>query len=1023
MSIFKSTFKPFVVRQIKARQDLIGSIERPVEFSKYVSAKAPWIRMTSFVDYEESNALAKKYVLLGGTLYDFNAQTETAKLRSGIGGRGASYGGDISSGQYGIRPMPGIVDMVTRSLGAYGSLTEATVKFYAWDVKQLEDLSILFLRPGYRVLVEWGWSMYLDTNIAGQNPNESTNSKTVTSPTPSYKIENTPFNTINCFDPNITQDVVYSTLETLRAKYSANYDGVLGSIRNFNYVLMPNGGYECTTTILSIGDVLDTIRMNDTIGEIISTGDTSFDTTREIPEANADPKTQKPDIKSQFELLMDEYCKGKEVRQSNVLLKNIDALLGQDSSYVDTSIYRYDINLSDNSYEVVAVDGRDVTIKNANSYVPSFVKEDAKTSKIADIRSRYFIQLGYFIHILNTFKNIYSDKKQTFVELEVPTGPLDKSKIANGLCQASYHSISIDPDTCLVKNPRAILFKSSTETNRGFYPKVVSDLFDNKSLDGSFRFDYLYGDTNLGILGNIYINIETIISSYREDCVSNNGYVYIGSFLRKVLSKISFSLGSVNDFDLFVSNNKVAIIDKHYTELPEDSVYSGKFKLNVAGRNTIVRNHKIESKIFQSQATMIAIAAQDRENVSSIQTSTYNYLNKGLRDRLLKEATTTEEEQGTTPQQARNKKLQSILSLIEYVNIYVLSNKIFPAFHQANIVAMNGYLNTLLVELEGGTDYKSIVPISIELTLDGLSGLTIGEIFTVDKQVLPRDYESKFVGFIVTGISNDIKTTAWLTTIKTQICLLDQAERQKISNEKAEDLIRDLKDASDNNKYVNLNSIRYYNILAAITTDIVRKAYVISNVGDVIINKEVPVLYSKTAAQEYGAGTVNIDNITAQLSNSGKIVDPPQTSRVYFEQRGEVQLPRIAGDNTIKPYNLTDTIVISDIVKSTSYYKYMVGDVQAEFDRELEKFLSAYKNKSYIKTQNSRELETAGNVAAATGNPNELVAVNVRRTNARNFDYIMFKILQTDAVSDSTGKLIVPLKLYDGYKALVSEIE
>ena len=1021
MSIFKSTFKPFVVRQIKARQDLIGSIERPVEFSKYVSAKAPWIRMTSFVDYEGKPDLAKKYVLLGGTLYDFNTESETAKLRSGIGGRGASYGGDISSNQYGIRPMPGIVDMTTRSLGAYGSLTEATVKFYAWDVKQLEDLSILFLRPGYRVLIEWGWSMYLNSNPTGQDSNKSSNSKSVTNSVPSYKIENTPFNTINCFDPNVTQDSVYSTLETLRDRYSANYDGVLGSIRNFSYVLMPNGGYECTTTILSIGDVLDTIRMNDTIGEIISTGDTSFDTTKNIPEANVDPKTQKPDIKSQFELLMDEYCKGKEVRETNKLLKSIDDSIGKDSEYIDRSVYRYDINFSDNSYEVVSVDGTDVTIKSANSFVPSFVKEDAKTSKIADIRSRYFIQLAYFIHILNTFKNIYSDKNQTFVELEVPTGPLDKSKIANGLCQASYHSISIDPDSCLIKNPRAVLFKSSTETNRGFYPKVISDLVDNKDLNGSFKFDYLYVDTNLGILGNIYINIETIISSYREDCVSNNGYVYIGTFLRKVLSKISFSIGSINDFDLFVSNNKVAIIDKHYTELPEDSTYSGKFKLNIAGKNTIVRNHKIESKIFQSQATMIAIAAQDRENVSSIQTSTYNYLNKGLKDRLLSQATTTVEEQGTTPQQARDRKLQSILSLIEYVNIYVLSNKIFPAFHQANIVAMNGYLNTLLVELEGGTDYKSIVPISIELTLDGISGLTIGEIFTVDKQVLPRDYISKFIGFIVTGISNDIKPTAWLTTIKTQVCLLDQAERQKIAEIKAQDLIRDLKDVSDNNKYKNLNSIRYYNILAAITTDIVRKAYIISNDGNVIINKEVPVLYSKTAAQEYSSGTVTIDNIIAQLSNSGKIVSPPQTPRVYFEQRGGRQVKRISGDNTIKAYNLTDTLVISDIVKSTSYYKYMVPDVQAEFDEELEKFLTAYKNKSYTKVSKAAP-------AIAGGNPNEALgaAFGPKSANVKtvsDLDYIMFKILQLNAVSDNTGKLIIPLKLYDGYKATKTEIE
>ena len=139
MSIFKSTFKPFVVRQINARQNLLSEKERPVEFSKYVSAKSSWARMTSFVNYNGSSDLAKKYILMGGTLYNFNSETGKVFMRSGVGGRGASYGGDIGTNQYGIRPMPGIAEITTRSLGAYGSLTEATVKFYAWDVKQLED--------------------------------------------------------------------------------------------------------------------------------------------------------------------------------------------------------------------------------------------------------------------------------------------------------------------------------------------------------------------------------------------------------------------------------------------------------------------------------------------------------------------------------------------------------------------------------------------------------------------------------------------------------------------------------------------------------------------------------------------------------------------------------------------------------------------------------------------------------------------------------------------------------------------
>jgi hypothetical protein len=309
MSIFKSTFKPFVVRQITARQNLLAKKERTVEFSKYVSAKAPWIRMTSFVDYgeegQETSELAKKYVLMGGTLYQFNSETGKVFMRSGVGGKGASYGGDLGSTQYGIRPMPGISSMTTRSLGAYGSLTEATVKFYAWDVKQLEDLSLLFQRPGYKVLLEWGWSMYIDTSVQGESPKKKTDSKTLNTEYNKFSIENTPFNTINCFDDSLTQDQIYNQLEVYRHRYSGNYDGVLGSIRNFEYELMPNGSYECTTVLMSIGDVIDTIRMNDTVGQA-------------IPSPEQQETSTIPEIKSQFELLFDAYSKLSKINNRNL---------------------------------------------------------------------------------------------------------------------------------------------------------------------------------------------------------------------------------------------------------------------------------------------------------------------------------------------------------------------------------------------------------------------------------------------------------------------------------------------------------------------------------------------------------------------------------------------------------------------------------------------------------------------------------------------------------------------------------
>jgi hypothetical protein len=173
------------------------------------------------------------------------------------------------------------------------------------------------------------------------------------------------------------------------------------------------------------------------------------------------------------------------------------------------------------------------------------------------------------------------------------------------------------------------------------------------------------------------------------------------------------------------------------------------------------------------------------------------------------------------------------------------------------------------------------------------------------------------------------------------VCLLDQAERQKIAEIKAQELIIDLKDLSDNNSYVNRSSITYYNILAAATVDIVRDAFKISDVWDITINEEVPILYSKAAAQEYGGGTISIDNITAQLSNSGKTLGFPKV--IDFVSR---EIPSKVSSREVKVREI-NTIVLSDIIKSTSFYNYMVSDVKEQFDIQFESFLKRWKNNSF----------------------------------------------------------------------------
>lgn len=1043
MSIFKSTFKPFVVRQINARQNLLKQQDRPAEFAKYVSAKTPWVRMTSFVNYKGSADLAKKYVLMGGTLFDYT--TTGAKIRAGLGGKGGSYA-SLGTNQYGIRPMPGISSVSVRNVAAYGSLAEATVRFYAWDVRQLEELSILFMRPGYKVLLEWGWSMFLNTSVSGESYKKKTDYKTLNTDYTTFTIDNTPFNTIDCFDSNINQDAIYEQIQILRHKYSGNYDGVLGFIKNFTYTLQENGSYECTAILISMGEVLESIRINDTVGINIGYNQLGSAPPPGATANGAAPDGQQIDyneIKSQFELLFDEYCKlsYNNPRSNSQIITGIDSSISpNEAAYIDKYIYKYNsgFSLSPNTFGAqnflynpinYGFTGTAST-QATQSQQPPPVSQPSPVSQDVpgDKRSYYYIQLAYFVHILNTFKTLYPDKSSSLIKIEIPTNPTDSNKISNGLCQASFNSISIDPNVAMIRNSKAVLFTDPSGT-KGYRPEIFKT--ETQALSGPAVPDYnmreyLFSNTNFGQIGNIYINIKTIITAYKNLLISNNGNVYLGDLLSDLMSKISFSLGSINDFGKFVSDSTICIVDKHYTELPAETRFDSKFKINIAGNSTIVRKHSIESKIFPSQATMIAIAAQDRQNIASIQTSTYTYLNEGLEDRLFGNVYNQPTPPGTDEVAAKKALLNSILLLVQYVNNYVMVNKTISAFYVSNVGAMNGYLNTLLVELEGGTDYKAVVPISVNLEMDGISGLTIGEIFTVDKKVLPKDYNDKSIGFIVTNIAHQIITNSWITKIESQVCILDQEGKQLKSLRKADSILGDLYKQIIANKADNYTSIRYFNILGALVIDSFRKMFKVTDFlgGTIEVDNNKTPLYVSAALAEFAPGSIDLGTLLLDYTKAYQKTFPLNTNITQTTTQSPAP-----GGGTVTTTNtntqqsrvvaINTADVVEKIIKNTTYYEAMVPDVKVLFDQELAKvvagykqYIATYQQPGFFKFSNLKTyLASASPVSGAV-----IGAVNVQAQNAVMVTTTtFFKIDINKAIDLNTGFLNKPIPLVFGY--------
>ena len=396
MSIFKDTFTEEVREQLKVRQDAI--FNRTPQSIQYYNSRNSWIRMTSSVNVNGSNDLAKKYVLLGGTLNENN------KLRSGIGKGSEAYNTSTPGGIphfRGIKPMPGIVSLDIKSKSAYGSLREVTVNFQCWDIRQLEDLELLYMRPGYTVLIEWGWLPYIDNN-----------NKLQTGIPQFYDI----------LDKQSTdRTIIFKDLFDKSKKSSGNYDAMYGYIKNYQWSARPDGGYDCQTSIITTGEIIESLKVN----------------------------YIRPDIDtSTTGILNGQLAKGAELNKSDqynkYYSKNILAGLWAES-------YKLVSNLENFTFVSGSSLSRSVRI------TPFYTTETNNTDNPDSIVSngiQCYMPLDAVVDVINQYVIPKNASPTTGSILSIS---LNKSTVHDDgsdlLCVAHPLQVSADPTVCLIKSP------------------------------------------------------------------------------------------------------------------------------------------------------------------------------------------------------------------------------------------------------------------------------------------------------------------------------------------------------------------------------------------------------------------------------------------------------------------------------------------------------------------------------------------------------------------------------------------
>jgi len=416
MSIFRETFKTEISGSLAARQKAMT--DRTADTIQYLNSRNSWIRMVSSVDVGgDKGTLARSNILQGGTLLNFGLGYT---LKAGVGNSvNNAYSNQTPSGtgyKLGTRPMPGITSIEIKSKSAYGSLREVVVNFQCWDIIQLEELEKLYMRPGYTVLIEWGWMPYLDNN-----------GKIVTTPPKHYDIINKGATELS----TIAKDLYNKSLTS-----GGNYDATFGYIKNYQWSARPDGGYDCQTTVISTGEIIESLKVNYVRPDLLNYNiynsksiglgylDAEFDSQGNFPSTNFVASYEKNTLAGVWTELFYKISDSTSKFKNGGIFDTIANNRGIDRNklYFSAKDFTFN-NLNNNTVSVAPLAGNtqiyitlDVALEFINKYVTA--KSNGEPLVKFSLRS----------------SDISSDGKEL-------------------LCLAHPLQVSVDPTVCLIKSP------------------------------------------------------------------------------------------------------------------------------------------------------------------------------------------------------------------------------------------------------------------------------------------------------------------------------------------------------------------------------------------------------------------------------------------------------------------------------------------------------------------------------------------------------------------------------------------
>jgi hypothetical protein len=772
-------FDGFVKDQINTRQRIYGSSDRSISEQQFLNNNGAFVRLVSSVDVEKVGTmedfgeysrftgaeLARAFVLQGGA-------TRFGELPYGVTGvdigggfvtSNPAYGLGTSAGNpYGFSPIPHLTDVDVKSLNR-GSLREANVNIVAYNPIQLNIIDALYLRLGYTVLLEWGHNIL---------PNGSTNT---------YSLKDKIL--AGGYSGNAIRQVLDQT-RNLRQASSGNYDAFFGKIKNYSWSFENDGSYKISLSIVSMGDVVESISVGSRYGKLgIEKLDISDDQKKNIKEA-ADKKKQE-DNKAKL-------SEGKAIESDSE--EAVDQLIFAESAQSDLNEYLYrcitfDVSPKTEADDDVVSSGMDIedyqpgnssTAVNLTDKVPGPKAANGGVNIIGipfdgcANQDQYFIRLGWLLEFIEKNVLIYQEKGNRNAPLVNISYDADQN-----FCLTHKMQISADPRICVIGS------------------KDVEGLGElHPGLDK-------YYDTNpveCGRLMNIYVSFVQIVSLLKEKR-DEKGNVPLLDFLQSLMDNIASAMGGINTFEVIIDedtntlkildNSKIPGIEKALEKTDSPAVFE--IYGYKPGNSSFVKSISLKTEITNNLATEITVGAQAGGVVDgAVDASAPSLLNKGFKDRIVPEKTAPDGNAESKDEAfadavkkfAEDKKVydayieSQLTSVVEGSGIFSAIYNFFadddsnwdPELFDSCVNIQNNILKSDFIAAAKGVDGKAsptsgFIPLNLGLTFMGLSGMKIYEKFKINQNFLPRNYNQN-IDFVLKGISHKIDKDGWFTSIE-----------------------------------------------------------------------------------------------------------------------------------------------------------------------------------------------------------------------------------------------------------------